>query len=318
MIRHSIIGLILLSASVTPSVAGVIVNSTTVTTFAPPDALLTGHTGYILSLQTDDGSLISAVEVNITGRLHQRWNYVEDEFAFVPTPRSLNITNGDSHLLIPTNGLIPVNPTENNNITQSPLADTATRDYGYGNFLKGVWGIPGASQSNRIDFAYLVVPNGSLPPIGVAGAVATSNGVFQFGLGSVGPILTSNPVVGPGKELVFQLPFQGGPAPLPIALANSGNGVINVNSITLAGPHASQFALVGTLPTTLTGFLPAHQFGVKPIYPLPGGMGDLMAVVQVRTDWGNLDFDVLLKVPEPSTLLLTALAIVGLAIRVRR
>lgn len=318
MFRNLLVGLIVVSASTAS--AGVMGISSVNRTFAAPDSALTGHIGLFLSVMTDDGSAISAVDVNITGQLHQRWGFEPDAEVLLPTPNSLNTTNGDSHLMPVVGALVGSELREDNNLSGSPLTSTATRRYGYGSFLRGAWGIPGASQTNKANLAYIVIPEASVPSLQVNGQVATTNGTFSFTKAifadqpPLPAILTSNPVVGPGVELEFQFP---NPAPLPIALSNTGVGVININSITLAGPHASQFAFVGTLPTTLTGFLPAQQFGVKPIYPLPGGTGDLMAVVQVRTDWGNLDFDVLLKVPEPSTLLISACAALPFTRRIR-
>lgn len=318
--RRSLLAVLLFLCSVTAARGGVMGLSTTVTTFSSPDAALTGHTGYILSLQTDDGSLISAVDVNITGQLHQRWNFSADDEVFVGTPSSLNITNGDSHLLIPANGLIASTPTENNNVSPSPLADTATRDYGYGSFLKGAWGVPGTSQTNKLDFAYIVVPNDSVPQISIAGLAATSNGTFPFSHRQIiplpPPVLTSNPVPGPGIECFIGCSV----ASAPISLSNTGGGVINVSSITLAGPSASSFILTGTLPTQLVAGAARSTFNVA--FNSPGQpVGVYNAQVLVNTSAGNLVFDIatpLSLCPEPSAVLIAGLAVAGLALRLRK
>ncbi len=320
--RRSCLAFLFVLWSATASLGGVIGSVTTVTTFSSPDAALTGHTGYVVSLQTDDGSLISAVDVNITGPLHQRWNYSEDELGFVATPISLNITNGDSHLLVPANGLVGANPTENNNVSQSPLADTAARDYGYGSFLKGAWGIPAVNQTNRLNVAYFVVPNDSLPQISIAGLAATSNGTFPFSHLVYTPlpgILTSNPVPGPGIECQFGCPGVNGPSSIPIALSNTGGGVINVSSITLAGPNAANFILTGTLPTQLVARAAPSTFNVAPNLLGQPFFGIYSAHVLVNTSAGNLVFDVGTSLcPEPSALLIAGLAVVGLALRWRK
>ncbi len=307
MIRHLLVGLIVLSASTAS--AGVIGGYTINRLFTTPDTALTGHTGYALSVMTDDGSKIWAVDVNITGRLHQRW-FIDPEFGeTTPTPSGTSVTNGDSHLTPIAGALFGSEAREDNSGVGSPLPDTATRDYGYGTFLRGAWGIPSASQTNNANIGYVVIPENEVPNLNINVSVGTSNGTFAINKFAFVPLptLASNPAVGPGVELNFgdYLGLGPNPAPLP-------------NSITLAGPHAAYFTLVGPLPTTLDFLNSSRQFGVKPIVPLPGGTGDLTAVVQVRTDAGNLDFDVLLKVPEPSTLVISTLAIGGLALLRRK
>ena len=56
--------------------------------------------GFLLSIATDDGSPISAVDVRIVGPLHQRWIDTNDDGVFEPTP-SVSTTSslsGDSRL----------------------------------------------------------------------------------------------------------------------------------------------------------------------------------------------------------------------------
>jgi hypothetical protein len=330
MLRKFFYSLAAAVAVCTPAFAGVMGISSKVTTFASPDDGLTGqgYTGYILTLMTDDNSVISAIDVNITGALHQRWGF-DDDGNSLPSPSSLNITNGDSKLNAITGALVGAALTEDNSGTGSPLADTATRNYGVGTFLKGAWGIQGPSQTNKATMAYIVVKDTDLSNIAVLAQVATANGTFSLTKaafpdlngGTVPPaVLVSSPVPGAGIELNFGLlPPGQNPAPLPIALSNSaaGSNPITISSITLAGPDASKFVLTGTLPTSLAGGAAAQAFGVD--WGTPGqNAGVYNAQVLVNTSSGNLVFDVQATIPEPATLALAGLAVVGLVGFARR
>ncbi len=307
----------------TSAYAGVMWTSSIVNPPFTTETTLTGHKGYVIGVMTDDGSNISAVDINIRGQLHQRWVFNADTEEFDPTPSSANITNGDSHLTPVAGALIGSALIENNNITPSPLADTATRDYGYGDSLRGAWGIPGPSQTNKANLAYIVVRETEIPNIQVRALVATPNGTFLL-TESFSPlplgILTSNPVPGPGIEIDFgNLPPDQNPAPLPIALSNAGSveTTISVLSISLAGPNAANFVFTGTLPTVLVGGAAPQSFGVDfvPQGPLAS---QYTAQVLVVTNAGNLAFDVVAYTPEPATLALAGLAVVGLVGLVRR
>ncbi len=333
MLRKFFYSLAAAVAVCTPAFAGVMGLSSKVTTFAAPDAALTGQgfTGYVLTLMTDDNSPISAIDVNITGALHQRWNFNADTDSFDPTPSSANITNGDTKLNPITGALVGSALTEDNSGTGSPLPDAAgARDYGLGTFIRGAWGIPGPSQTNKATMAYIVVKDTDLPNIAVTAQVATGNGTFTLnksafpdlaGGAVINPVLVSNPVPGAGVELQFgTLPTpQISAPPKSIALSNSASGsaAISISSITLAGADAGKFALQGTLPTSLAGGAAPQSFNVA--WNAPGtAAGVYNAQVLVNTSAGNLVFDVQATVPEPATLALAGLAVVGLVGFARR
>ncbi len=327
MLRKFFYSLAAVVAVSTSAFAGVMGLSTAVSPPFTTETTLTGHFGYILSVMSDDNSVISAVDVNIGGQLHQRWSFNADTETFDATPSSANITSGDSHLNPIAGALVGSALTENNNVSASPLADSSARDYGYGNSLRGAWGIAGPSQTNKANIGYIVIPAGTVPTTTISAQVATANGTFtvtNFNLlepgGSVQPVLVSNPVPGAGIELDFGLlPPGQNPSPLPIALSNSatGSAAITVSSITLSGPNAANFVLTGTLPTSLAGGAAAQSFGVD--FGAPGQpAGTYNAVVNVVTGAGPLSFDVQATIPEPATLALAGLAVVGLVGFARR
>jgi hypothetical protein len=341
MIRNLLAVFVVVTACTATASAGVVGLTSTVLPPFTVDTELTGHTGYILSAATDDGSLIRAVDVSITGQLHQRWVIDPDTGDVTPTPDNASLTNGDSHLTPIAGAVVARAPVEDNNGLGSPLADTATRDYGYGSFLRGVWGIPGPQQTNIVALGYIVIPDGSLPNISITAQVATSNGAFSLS-GSdfsvdippppppppLPPLLSSSPLPGPGTELYLNVLGTPEPNPSPqlVSLWNSGGGTISITSIVLDGPDASKYNLVGTLPTSLAGGAQAGLVGIDWATPgQPAGM--YAAQLLVNTSAGNLVFDISTLVnpdspgdeiiPEPSTLLLAGLGIAGLALRLR-
>ncbi len=315
-----------IGAASAPAFGGVMGISSTVTTFAPPDANLTGQgwKGIVLSVMTDDNSVISAVDVNITGALHQRWNLNTDTETFDPTPSSANITNGDSKLNPISGALVGSALTEDNSGAGSPLPDTATRNYGVGTFLRGAWGIPGPQQTNKANLAYIVVREAEIPNLRISALVATSTGTYAENFGTSPPplsVLSSNPVPGPGVEIDFgYLHADQDPAAIPISLSNNvpGSLPITISSITLTGPSAANYVLIGALPTTLVGGAAPQTFAVDYGVPI-AGFGSYPAQVRVVTSAGNLTYDVYaVLLPEPSAFALTGLALVGLAGITRR
>lgn len=131
---------------------------------SPPEVTgVPGYVAYQLSVATDDGSSISAVDVFIGGDLHQAWSDTNFDFVADPTPVGPPANGrGDSHLTPVQGALVGSAYTEDSDGTTSPLIDLgAGRDYGQGNFLRGAWGIPGASQTDNTPIAYIVIPEGS-------------------------------------------------------------------------------------------------------------------------------------------------------------
>lgn len=159
--------------------AAVVINFTALPgPFGAPDAALTGFTAYQVDAATNDAALISAVDLSFAGQMHQRWSDTNFDGTPDPTPQGpASNGRGDSHMTPIAGALIGSAPTENNNIFPSPLADTATFDYGIGNSLTGAWGIPGPSQTANASLGYVVIPDGLA--VTLTWAIATSNGTFN-------------------------------------------------------------------------------------------------------------------------------------------
>lgn len=143
---------------------------------APDQNLAAPWVGYALGLQATAGEIIAAVDVSISGQLHQRWTFNEDEGVFVSTPNSQNITNGDSHIRAVGGALFGAVATEDNPGTGSPLPNTATAMYGVGTSLSAAWGIPLASQGTSATLAYIVIPENTRPSIDIRVKVAGQDG----------------------------------------------------------------------------------------------------------------------------------------------
>ncbi len=174
MNRRTSVVLLVLSSFATPALAGVFGFHTVVNPPFTTETALTGHKGYVLSIGTDDGSTIAAVDVRVSGKFHQRWEIDPVTGGLTTTPRSLVTTSGDSHHIIPDHGLIFVTPVENNNLAPSPLADTATRDHGYGNSIVAVWGIPGNLQLSTMALTYLIIPDTDINTLDLTVLAATN------------------------------------------------------------------------------------------------------------------------------------------------
>jgi hypothetical protein len=141
-----------------------------------------------VDVQTDNGALITAVDVTFNGVFHQTWNDTDFDDSPNPSPTGpAGTTTGDSYLTPLVGALTGSAPLEDNNGVNgpagSPLVDTFVPgsfaggfDHGVGSFMTGAWGVPGPSQTTAASLAKLVVPAGTSS---VRMAIATSNGTFQ-------------------------------------------------------------------------------------------------------------------------------------------
>src|SRR5262249_33246095 len=74
---------------------------------------------YVLGVASDDGSNIGAVDIDLRGVFHQRWNWSEESLDFASSARGLGASGSDSHLLMPENALLPATPYEDNNLSSA-------------------------------------------------------------------------------------------------------------------------------------------------------------------------------------------------------
>lgn len=288
--------------------------------FTSPDAALgSPWVSYALDLSTTAGELIGGIDVSITGQLHQRWTFDEDQGVFVPTGNSANMTNGDSHLRAVTGALFGAGPTEDNPGTGSPLPDTATSDYGVGTSLSGAWGITAAASTASL--AYIVVPATSL----------TTPGQFAISVSVANP---AGDIIGTLDRSAFAgLPSAGGGtvtvgdlnlASLAAGDTVNGNVAIeNVNTLAFNNIAAPVFTpliagqtlnLVSQPTLNNTGAFSWNTDGAKRgtyAWAITGtGAGG-------ATDGGTITVTVPF-VPEPGTLVLFGLAFAGVAGVARR
>ena len=153
--------------------------------FSSPDAALgSPWESYRLSISATGSDLIQAVDVQIHGQLHQRWTSTESDGVYdTPTANSTNATNGDSHFMATNTMLFASGPTEDNPATftplggSSPLSPTNTVDtgYGVGTSMSAVFGIPGPAATS-MNLAYIVIPKGSESSLNINLKVADPNG----------------------------------------------------------------------------------------------------------------------------------------------
>lgn len=124
---------------------------------APEAALGAPWRAYQLTLQSNAGELIQAVDVSITGnKLHQRW--IDTDFDGITDPSPIGQASsgrGDSHLTSPAGSPFGLAATETNSLSGSPLPSVpGTTEYGLGN-LRGAWAVPTASTT--VNLAYIVI-----------------------------------------------------------------------------------------------------------------------------------------------------------------
>ncbi len=283
MLRPRLLLLAVLGTLASSAHGGVIGVRTIIPAFSGVDAALTGHTGLVLNLMTDDGSFITAIDVTIGGTLHQRWTVDPDIPETMPTPLGVSLTNGDSHLTAPSSALFVVAPTEDNTGAGSPLADTATRDYGYGTTLHAVWGILGGNQSTQASVAYVVVPHGAEQSLRVTGQVATTAGSYpmpifmlpieqhshasptlgselSFGPLTPAPRQANNTSRSPSANATDSMSqAMNSPAPTPTSFWSAACRASRSISI----PRRTPGALAGTAPRRVRGFM-KHRFSFTP------------------------------------------------------
>jgi hypothetical protein len=174
----------------------------------------TGWTGFLITLNADSGKVIGAVDMGasassangIFGTLLQAWSNVDGQTITSPQSSASTDTNGtvlgtDSHVL--TQNLTTVtNPFEDNNEvhpTGAP-ANTATRLWGTGTYLHGIFGLSGSGAVQNLPLAYVILKNGTTASYAldvaqtVPGGVAT--GAHVSGTITVGGTTNSGSIAG--------------------------------------------------------------------------------------------------------------------------
>ncbi len=199
LINQFLLIALLTAFGATPVFAGVLLDFTPISGWDPAQAgqlppLEAGWSAYLMSARSDDNSLISAVDVQLRGNFAQRWGVDEENPLGISTPTGLSRTGFDSHLL-PANDALLISSTVHEDLGNSPLTMPSGARVGSGNSLRGVWGIPSATQRSALDLAYVVIPSGSLDQLDYAVDIATRDSVFNLRKGFDPPHLTPTPEV---------------------------------------------------------------------------------------------------------------------------
>jgi hypothetical protein len=293
--------------------------------FASPDAALGAPwVSYRLSLASTNGEIIQAIQANITGQLHQRWNPDPDnDGAFLPTAQSTNITNGDTHLMAPSGSLFGSGPTEDDPGTGSPLASTASAKYGVGTLLQGAWSLVGANVGSTANVAYIVIPKGTEPNTVISVQVANPDGAVigtltaaDFGLGFGFPL---NPPVVNNLDLTNPVNCLNCTVSGTITATNNPTSWSPpLNSLVLQSYTPNYGASGGLGPIAATLWDPATQQFSWNTTGAKGG--DYVWGVSATNagGTGNGTITVHIFSPEPSSLLLAALALFGAVVFTRR
>jgi hypothetical protein len=303
--------------------AGVIVTGTLIRDpsaalpFTAPDAALGAPwISYRLSLEAFGGDTIQAVEATITGQLHQRWTSSNvDGIYDTSTGNSTNQSNGDSHFMAITAGsqmLFANGPNEDNDISTSPLSpsNTDATGWGVGTSMSATFGPAGAAVT-QMNVAYIVIPKGSEPNLNIRLNVFNPVGDLIAvcnvgGCGAGGP-----PVVGNLGPLIGDMSLNPSHTPTIVSgtlPASDDGGVPPLTwmfDAAMTGPGVPVHA--PTLDTD-TGLFS---------WDVDGSKGGLYTFSIKATDAGGLSDGGLLTVnvivPEPATLCLLGLALVGFA-----
>lgn len=278
--------------------------------FGSPDAALAAPwVSYTLGLQGDAGEVIAAVDVSISGQLHQRWTFDEDLGTFNPTPNNnVNITNGDSKLRAVTGAIFGAGPFEDNPGTGSPLPDTATADYGVGTTLSGAWGIPVANQGSQVNLAYIVIPKGSEVNTDIRVKIAGQDGgilaeLLSDAFPGFGEVVTNNPPIVDDKAVEYTSVHPSTIVSETLALSDPDGppGTWSLDSFTSPNGQPASVDPTTGLFTWLGNGTPEGVYNAVLKYTDGGGLSDTGTLA---ITW---------HIPEPSSFALLGLALVGFA-----
>ncbi len=271
-----------------------------------------------LSVVATAGETIQAIEATITGQLHQRWTPDPDnDGAFVPTAQSINATSGDSHLMAPTGSLFGNGPTEDNPGTGSPLASTASAQYGVGTILQGAWALVVGNAGSSANVAYLVIQKYDEFNTNVNVRVADSTGAI------IGTLTANDFFSVPEGRLPVILPLD----LVSVSLNGTVSGQVTATTTTTSwGPALNSLVLQSYTPNY--GAVGAAGAFVAPLWdPVTqqfswnttgAKRGDYVWNVSATNASGTGNGTITVHVqladgPEPASFVLAAFAAVGLA-----
>ena len=283
------------------------------TPFANPDAGLGAPwRSFQLSLVATEGELVGAVDVTIDGPLHQRWGPDSDfNGEGDPTPNgppggAANM-RGDSHLTAPAGSPFGLGPSETNSKSGSPLTSTpATQEYGLGG-LRGAWAILAPAATTNL--AYIVVPGDMMPEIDITVLSANPTGdpfpmfdevAFGFGDGGggVAPVAVDASLGERIRGAIISHMFT----------TSAGDDPITWSDLQVSGPGAPANAPTLTADGSFSWNSHNSPFGSYTF--------SATATNTTGSDTGMLTVDIV--IPEPATLTLVGLAMVGFVGLMRR